>query len=373
MIALPAAPHAQAPCGQYATAEGGPLQEVEGVLLGFMREARAAMCSIDEAAVAISDAIDGLIRSGGKRVRPQFVFWGHQAAGAPRDPVVATVAAAVEMLHTFALIHDDVMDRSARRRGQPTANAAFASRRARAGAAHEASWFGNAAAILAGDLAFVWAQQLFDSALPPRGTHRARAIFRQMQLEVTAGQYLDLDMAAPLESASARGARQVERARRVALLKSGRYTVTRPLQLGAVIAGAHQGLLDVLAGYGDHVGRAFQLRDDVLGLMGEDAVTGKCALDDLREGKRTLLVLYAFERATRRERSVLLRALGDPAATTADLSSVRDIVVRTGALGAVEAEIDDLLSTATAAISVLEPATRQGLLDLARAVTDRRC
>src|SRR5690606_11554737 len=158
-------------------------------------------------------------------MRPAFVYWGHRASGADHSDALWHPAAAVELLQAFALIHDDVMDRSAQRRGQPAVHVELADHHDRAGLVGDPAWFGVGGAVLAGDLAFVWADELFDATpVPVADRERGRKVFTTMRTELMAGQYLDLLLAASRDA-------DPEQARRVALLKAGRYTVTRPLLL----------------------------------------------------------------------------------------------------------------------------------------------
>ena len=272
---------------------------------------------------------------------------------------IVDAAAAVELLHTFALIHDDVMDRSEVRRGGPATHRELARARPGAGDGPAAEWYGTSAAVLAGDLAYLWADELFDEAVgdDPAG-RRARRVFHTLRAEVIAGQYLDLRLSAETQPTE-------DAARRVALLKSARYTVTRPLQLGAALGGGPAELDTVLGAYGDAVGLAFQLRDDVLGLFGEPADTGKGCLDDLREGKRTLLVVRALGLADDAQRRVITAALGDPALDAEGAARCREAVASTGALASIEALLADLRHTAVAAIDGLAAPTREALGTLA--------
>ena len=334
---------------------------VRARLEGFVRRAAATTMAVDPVLGEVTDEIQGLVAAGGKRLRPAFVYWGHRATGAAHDDAVLGPAAAVELLHTFALLHDDVMDRSARRRGRPSAHAALATEHRSRRRLGDADWFGASAAILAGDLAFVWADELFDAtALPSDAMTRARAVFTSLRREVIAGQYLDLVLAAD------RAAHE-ETARHVALLKSARYTVTRPLLLGAALAPEGDGLAaaPALQAYGDAVGIAFQMRDDVLGLFGDPEATGKGRLDDLREGKRTLLVLRALRLADEHQRQVLLACLGDPEIDDSSAAAARDAVAASGALASVEALIAALHATALRAIEGLPAAARDALTELA--------
>jgi geranylgeranyl diphosphate synthase type I len=307
---------------------------LDPLLLGYLDDRVRDLAHLDPALERVGREVADLVCLGGKRLRPAFVYWGHRATGADHLDAVLHCAGAVELLHAFALVHDDVMDRSDRRRGRPAVHAALAAAHAGDGMVGDASWFGVGGAILAGDIAFVWSDRLFDEApLPGDALARARTVFTELRVEVMAGQYLDLRLAG-LASATEGDAL------RVALLKSGRYTVTRPLQLGAAIGGGDPELDHALVGYGDAIGLAFQLRDDVLGLYGDPERTGKGAVEDLREGKRTLLVLRALEHASTLDRRVLGSLLGKPDLDEADADRARQIVRDSGALASVEQLLD---------------------------------
>lgn len=342
-----AQPTAGTPRDPLATV-AGPVDEA---LRHFLDDRLAELVELDPALTPVGREIAGLVGSGGKRLRPAFVYWGHRATGADHDDGVFGPAGAVELLHTFALVHDDIMDRSAERRGRPAVHTALATAHAEEGLDGDSEWFGVGGGILAGDLAFVWADQMLDEAdLAPEALARARKVFTALRVEVMAGQYLDLRLAGHPGAAE-------EDSRHVALLKSGRYTVTRPLQLGAAIGGS-DGVLDAaLAAYGDAVGLAFQLRDDVLGLFGDPTDTGKGTLEDLREGKRTVLMLRAMELAGAAERRVLAATLGNPDLDDGDADRARQIVVDSGALAAVEGLLTAQQEQAQRALApVAEPA-----------------
>jgi len=290
------------------------------------------LCALDPALERVGQEVADFVRLGGKRLRPAFVYWGHRATGADHDGGLLNPAGAVELLHAFALVHDDVMDRSDLRRGRPAVHTALAAAHAEDGMVGDGRWFGVGGAILAGDLAFVWSDQLFDEApLPSATMTRARRVFNELRVEVMAGQYLDLRLAGMAQATEAD-------ALRVALLKSGRYTVTRPLQLGAAVGAADRDprLDEALCAYGDAIGLAFQLRDDVLGLYGDPSTTGKGAVEDLREGKRTVLILRAMALADPVQRKVLASVLGDPDLDEDDADRARQIVEESGALASVE-------------------------------------
>lgn len=346
-----------------SSASPAPLEAVHGpvdaCLSRFLDERVAELAEVDAALEPVGRAVADLVRAGSKRLRPAFVYWGHRATGAPHDDGVFTPAAAVELLHTFALIHDDVMDRSPERRGRPAVHEALAAVHGREGLVGDAAWFGVGGAILAGDLAFVWADQLLDSArLDPLAMERARQVFTELRTEVMAGQYLDLRL-------GGLAAAEEEEALRVALLKSGRYTVTRPLQFGAAIGGRSEDLDAALAAYGDAVGLAFQLRDDILGLFGDPAETGKGALDDLREGKRTVLVLRALQQANEAEEKVIQEFLGDRSLDDGDADRVREVVAGSGALDAVERLVAEQQARAHDALTPIPSPARQALVELA--------
>lgn len=334
-------------------------EPVDALLDRFLDARIAELAALDPALTPIGREVAGLVRASGKRLRPAFVYWGHRATGADHLDGVFGPAAAVELLHTFALIHDDVMDRSPERRGRPAVHEGLARTHAHEGLGGDPGWFGIGGAILAGDLAFVWADQLLDAAaLPPTSIERARQVFTDLRVEVMAGQYLDLRLAGR-ESAGE------EESLRVALLKSGRYTVTRPLQLGAAIGGGSVSLQENLRVYGDAAGLAFQLRDDVLGLFGDPAATGKGALSDLREGKRTVLMLRALHCARPVERRLLVEMLGDHELDEKAAARARQIVVDCGALDAVERLLAEQQAVAQRALDVIPSPAREALEELA--------
>ena len=339
--------------------------EVDAVLDAFLGERAAELVEIDEALAPVGESVTALVRAGGKRLRPAFVWWGHRAAQPEADPEVLKPAGAVELLHTFALIHDDIMDRSETRRGLPAVHTALADHHREVGLDGSPDWFGVGGGILAGDMVFVWADMLFEAAeVDHERLGRARGVFAQLRAEVMAGQYLDLRLAGLPQATP-------EDSERVSLLKSGRYTVTRPLQMGAALGTPTPVVDAALTAYGDAVGVAFQLRDDVLGLLGDPDDTGKGALEDVREGKRTKLVLTAAERATTAQRDVLDRVLGNPEASVEDVEAVREVVVDTGALAAVEARVAQLRGLAEGALEDLVDPARTALLELAADAIDR--
>jgi geranylgeranyl diphosphate synthase type I len=245
-------------------------------------------------------------------------------------------------------VHDDVMDASATRRGRPSAHRSFAALRlpetapdATAGTAEQ---FGSSAAILLGDLLLAWSDELFaQSGFKPKAVTRGRAYFDKLRREVVAGQYLDV-------LAQTRRRSSASDAMRVLLYKSAKYTVERPVQLGAALGKADAGLLRSLSSYGVPLGEAFQLRDDVLGVFGRADLTGKPIGDDIREGKRTLLMARAFNKADLAQRSLLQAALGNAALDAHEIADVQEVLRSTGALQSVETVISELTSAALASL-----------------------
>jgi geranylgeranyl diphosphate synthase type I len=345
----------------------GLRDRVDKTLAAFLAVQRNRIVSIDPALTDVADALEAFVLGGGKRLRPAFAYWGHRGAGGlDSDHVVAAVSA-LELVQASALIHDDVMDRSDTRRGEPAVHRRFATRHTAAGWRGSATGFGDSAAVLLGDLALVWSDELLHSSgVDPADLARARPVFDAMRTEVTVGQYLDV-------LTQATGDTSLERAGKVARYKSAKYTVERPLLLGAALAGAPATLMDAYSAFGLPLGEAFQLRDDVLGVFGDPRVTGKPAGDDLREGKRTYLVAAAFAAAGPAERDELDRGLGDPALDDAGVTRLRAIIRDTGALARTEDRITALTGSALAALAGadVDREARTALSELAAAATQR--
>jgi geranylgeranyl diphosphate synthase type I len=336
--------------------------QIDGALHAERTDAEA---SAPPAVVLVQELVR-TIASGGKRIRPVFCHWGHRAAGGEGTDALAAVGAAIEILHTAALIHDDVVDGSKLRRGEPSAFRRLAEAMP---LGDERS--GRSAAILAGDLAQAVADRLLaGSAFEAERVVQAFAIFNRMRIDAIRGEYLDL-------LAASAGAASEEEARHVGALKSGSYTVVGPLLIGAALAapgGAAGAVGEALRAYGEPLGVAFQLRDDVLGTFGDPDVTGKDPDDDLREGKQTLLVAAARRLAAPGERRALEDALGRPDLSTESAQRARAALRTSGALDETLDAIDALADRARDAIAPVEaiaPAVRDALLSLAGLVAVR--
>jgi len=340
---------------------------VDAVLRAFLANQRRGLIAIDPELGLVCDTVDTFVLRGGKRLRPLFGYWAFVAAGGvDRDEVVAALAS-LEFVQASALIHDDVMDDSDTRRGEPATHRRFAGVHADSGWSGDPDAFGAASAILLGDLCMVWSDELLQACgLDGASVARARTVFDAMRTEVIVGQYLDV-------LTQATGETSVQRAAKVARYKSAKYTVERPVLLGAALAEADQAVQDAYSAYGLPLGEAFQLRDDILGVYGDPARTGKPAGDDLREGKRTYLVASAFESATATDRARLIAGLGDPALDKPGVEQLREIIEQTGALERTEQRITELTAEALAALDTVElvPHGRQALAELAAAATQR--
>src|SRR3954451_24906090 len=305
---------------------------------------------------------------GGKRLRAAFCYWGFRAVTAEvaDEPALLRAAAALELLHASALVHDDYMDSSDTRRGRPATHKAFEALHRREGWTGDPEQYGAAAAILLGDLLLSWSDQLLRGCgLPPVQVAEALACFDTTRREVITGQFLDV-------SVQARGESDVEQAMRVLRYKSAKYSVERPLHVGAALAGAGPSVLEALTGFGLPLGEAFQLRDDLLGVYGDPEVTGKPAGDDLTEGKRTVLVALALGRAPAPEAKRLDSALGT-ALTVEEVGDLRRIIEASGAHAEVEQRIGQLTATSLAALdeAPVTEVARTVLRQLAAAATQR--
>ena len=341
---------------------------VQKALGAFLAEQRPSLDAIAEELGPAADAVGDFLLDGGKRLRPAFCYWGWRGAGGEDTDAIVAAASCLELLQACALVHDDVMDGSDTRRGRPAVHKQFASLHRGEDWHGDPEAFGRSAAILLGNVCLIWADKLLhESGLSQEALARAAWTYDEMRVELMAGQYLDL-----VEQAL--GGRDVRRALRVARYKSAKYTVERPLHLGGLLAGAGPDVLAAYTAYGLPLGEAFQLRDDVLGVFGDPGETGKPAGDDLREGKRTVLVATALSRATPDQAAVVRRRLGDPHLTEQGVADLRAVISGTGALDEVESLIERKTEEALAALddAPVEAETLDVLGRLALAATRRR-
>lgn len=332
---------------------------VDAALAEFSAEKLADLRGIHPALAEFAQgAIDFV--AGGKRLRPLFCRAGWLVGGGdPADRDFDHAAASLEWLQGSALAHDDVMDGSDTRRGRPSLHREFATRHRDRDGLGDPDQHGAAVAILLGDLMLTWTDEQFRRSNLP-GVPAALPWLDRCKNEVTAGQYLDM-----LAQASA--SISVDDAMVVVRYKSAKYTVERPLHLGAALAGASPEVLSRLSEVAIPLGEAFQLRDDVLGVFGDPSTTGKPAGDDLREGKRTVLIARAIELGDAHQREAIGSLLGS-AEGAGELTA---IIERTGALAAVEADIAERERRAESAIELLPAPSREFVRTLLLKATRR--
>lgn len=333
-------------------------EAVGSAITDFLDEAVGRLAGVGPAITELGE-LAHTFTAGGKRLRPAFCCWGYLAAtgGTAVPEAVLRVAASLDVLHVSALVHDDVLDGSQTRRGLPAAHVQLAARHAAGGRRGDAEAFGRSGAILLGDLLLAWAVELADTSGAER-LAQAQPLLAAVRAEVAAGQYLDVTaQSRTLADVLDEPASLDEQIRQVVEYKTARYTVIRPLQIGAALGGGSPELLELLGRFGSPLGRAFQFRDDVLGVFGDAEVTGKPAGDDLREGKLTVLVAKAIAGAPRAQAERLAGLLGRPLSPD-EVDQARAIIVGSGALDATEAEIAAAADQASAVLDeqVAEPA-----------------
>lgn len=329
----------------YEPSIGDLTEQIDDELARFLTEKRDMLVE----AGPMIDEIERLVRAGGKRLRPLFCYWGFRAAGGSHEPAIVAAASSLELLHTFAIVHDDIMDRSTERRGLPTTFAEH----------------GTDVALLVGDLALVLADAaLMESGFPAHVLADAFGHYSRMRQEVIAGQFMDVVAARSPEMS-------VEEARRIAVLKSGRYSIQEPLVIGAALAGGDH---DALSAFGEPLGEAFQLRDDLLGTFGDPAAVGKPVDSDIREGKRHVLYALALERLDDHERRTFVDLWGGGDDLSPDqVTWLSQALVSCGARGATEALLDELRAEATSKLDDVgcDAQSRAALFELARRATER--
>ncbi|MFF8958524.1 polyprenyl synthetase family protein [Streptomyces sp. NPDC014894] len=304
-------------------------EDVNTVISDFLAEKKENCGHVPM--VQLLDALAAFMESG-KRIRPVLLLTGRLAVGGEHGGASAVrVAASLEMFHAFALIHDDIMDGSDTRRGRPTIHRAFAGE----GGDGRGERFGAGAAVLLGDLAFAWSDELLHTAGLDSAQYAAvMPLIAEMRSEVMLGQYLDLRATGELTD-------DVEATLTVSRYKTAKYTIERPLHIGAALAGAGPETMAACTAFALPLGEAFQLRDDMLGVYGDVRDTGKSRLDDLRAAKNTTLVALALSRCDSAQEARLRTLIGDPRLDEAGAGEVRAIFEVTGARSAVERMIED--------------------------------
>lgn len=361
---------------------------VQAGIDAFLDDRRPLLESIAPDLAPFIDYSRDLLK-GGKRFRALFCYWGWQAvSGGPTgfDPLedhlapdelhaVVLAASALEVFHAAALVHDDIMDNSDTRRGRPSAHRRFEALHSEGHWTGSARGFGQSAALLLGDLLLGWSDELFDTGIQllDSATKReaARQVFNTMRTEVTVGQYLDILDERAWQSFDE--LEQLPRAHRVLIYKSAKYSIEAPLAIGATLGGATPAQLTALRDFGLPLGIAFQLRDDVLGVFGDPAVTGKPSGDDLREGKRTVLVALARKKLPQNATRLLDELLGDPELSDQQVAMLQASIRDCGAVEEVERIIDHNVRIALAAMGAapISSAAKTQLVALADSVVKR--
>lgn len=345
---------------------------VAGELTDFLTTRQSLMAAISPDIDPIVGSISNLV-TGGKRLRALMCYWGWRGAGGePAAQEIVTAGSALELFQAAALIHDDIIDRSDTRRGGPSVHRRFSQLHHAQGWALDSDRFGQAAAILTGDLCLSFSEEAFtDIGAQAAAGSRARLIFNLMRAEVMAGQYLDIleEVAGPVRDRA--GA--VTRAQSIIRFKSAKYSTEHPLALGGALADAPDELLRGYSAFALPLGEAFQLRDDVLGVFGDPVTTGKPAGDDLREGKRTVLIALALGQASTAESAFIDAKLGSPDLGDTDVAEIRRIIEESGALQATEVLINEFGAAAYDALEQLplEELPKTALRKLAEATVSR--
>lgn len=339
---------------------------IQSTLDTFVAEHREFMREVSPDTLPLVESLAALLK-GGKRLRAAFAYWGYRATGNPDSDHIVRAASALEFLQACALIHDDVMDNSDTRRGNPASHKQFESLHRSSGWHADSIKFGEGAAILIGDLALSWADEmLYVSGLSSEELSRAKAIYDIMRTELMAGQYLDLLEQARRNTSEAN-------ALNVIRFKSAKYTIERPLHMGAAVGNASPELMSALSTYGLALGEAFQLRDDVLGVFGDTNVTGKPAGDDLLERKQTVIIARTMQELSGNDRTRFMNLFAQPTNSISEIAELQSFIADSGALASVEATIAHQTDIALAAIQIsdCDVQTQEALSQLAIMATQR--
>lgn len=339
---------------------------VENELSIFLTRESDYLKEISSDLAPVSDLLTSFLLDGGKRLRPLFAYAGFIAAGGQVETSVVRAIASLELLQACALIHDDLMDGSDTRRGKPSIHRHFENFHIQEQLDGFAPQYGLSAAVLLGDLALVWSDQMLNSAgLTTQQYAQVIPYYNEMRVELMAGQFLDIHEQTQKQTST-------ERSMKIARYKSGKYTIERPLHMGAAIAGKAN-IFQFLSGYGLPLGEAFQLRDDLLGVFGDPAVTGKPAGDDLREGKRTVLIAMTHERQSKAHLEIMNKHFGKSDLDAQGVLALQEIIESTGARQDLESIIDGLTAQSLAALESDEilPEGKSLLMELAHIATKR--
>jgi geranylgeranyl diphosphate synthase type I len=346
-------------------------ESIEIELSDFLSKQSAYLESISSDLAPVAHSLSSFLLDGGKRLRPLFAYSAFIGAGGVANKNVIRAISSLELLQACALIHDDLMDGSDTRRGKPSIHRHFETIHQREEMEGFAERYGMAAAVLLGDLALVLSDQMLNSAgLDSAQMHSVLPVHDEMRVELMAGQFLDIHEQTQKNTS-------VERSLTIARYKSGKYTIERPLQLGAAVAIPdpllRAQLVSIYSEFGLPLGEAFQLRDDLLGVFGDPKVTGKPAGDDLREGKRTVLMAMTHDRISGAAEAEFMAEFGNHDISENAIARLQEIIAETGAAMHVEDLIEELTSTALEALNRDEivPQARELLTEMAIIATKR--
>ena len=346
-------------------------EQVEAQLQDFLTSQSEYFTSIAPELNPAATSLTAFVINGGKRFRPLFAAVGAIGAGSQLSDAEIRAFASLELLQACALVHDDLMDASDTRRGKPAIHKIFESMHSAEKYQGKATQFGLSASVLIGDLALIWSDQMLNSSgINNESLLAALSVHDEMRVELIAGQYLDV-------FEQARGTQSVAQALKIARYKSAKYTIERPLHLGAAIAipdaAKRAQIISIYSEFGLPLGEAFQLRDDLLGVFGDPKVTGKPAGDDLREGKRTVLMAMTHDRISGAAEAEFIQEFGNHNISESAIARLQEIISETGAAMHVEDLIEELTSTALEALNRDEivPQARELLTEMAIIATKR--
>jgi geranylgeranyl diphosphate synthase type I len=346
-------------------------EQVEAQLQDFLTSQSEYFTSIAPELNPAATSLTAFVINGGKRFRPLFAAVGAIGAGSQLSDAEIRAFASLELLQACALVHDDLMDASDTRRGEPAIHKIFESMHSAEKYQGKATQFGLSASVLIGDLALIWSDQMLNSSgIRSESLLAALSVHDEMRVELIAGQYLDV-------FEQARGTQSVAQALKIARYKSAKYTIERPLHLGAAIAipdaAKRAQIISIYSEFGLPLGEAFQLRDDLLGVFGDPKVTGKPAGDDLREGKRTVLMAMTHDRISGAAEAEFIQEFGNHNISESAIARLQEIISETGAAMHVEDLIEELTSTALEALNRDEivPQARELLTEMAIIATKR--
>jgi geranylgeranyl diphosphate synthase type I len=321
--------------------------KLEGQLHDWLQDKEAEAAAESGASRELTEVLTRFVARDGKRIRPALLYYTYRACGGHADDKVMPMAMSVELLHTYLLIHDDIMDHADVRRGEPAAHVIYTDLHRERGWQGDSGHFGESVAILLGDLAQTYSLELFSSVdLAPEVAQEFRHQFSNMCQEVVLGQYLEM-------TAGHREHLEEDELLRVLRMKSGRYSIERPVQLGYLLARAPESTRQALTVYGLKMGEAFQLQDDLLGLFGDAKTVGKPVGADLVEGKFTLIIHHALRHLAEKERAVLERALGNPDLEPSQIAQAQNLIEASGARQRVQEMVEERLNQAREALATV--------------------